>query len=67
MRCRLLLSMIAVSVRRSVSLFGLSVTQLNSAARAVCAGSFSADFAKSLWPSVDIQSAQEYGNKTEIK
>jgi len=46
MRCRLLLPMIAVSVRRSVS---LSVTRLNSAVRAVCAGSFGAAFAKLLW------------------
>jgi len=37
MRCRLLLPLIAVSVRRTVS---LSVTQLNSVARAVCAESF---------------------------
>jgi len=49
MRCKLLLPMIAVSVRRSVS---LSVTRLNSAAHAVCAGSFGAAFAKSLWPRV---------------
>jgi len=37
--------------RKSVSLpVSLSVTRLNSAARAVCAGSFGAAFAKSLWP-----------------
>jgi len=28
----------------------LSVTRLNSAAHAVCAGSFGADFAESRWP-----------------
>jgi len=41
--------MIAVSVHRSVN---LSVTRLNSAACAVCVGSFGAVFAKSLWPLV---------------
>jgi len=40
---------VCLSVRLSVSLF---VTPLNSAARAVCAGSFGAAFAKSLWPLV---------------
>jgi len=40
---------IAVSVRRSVS---LSVTRLNSASRAVCAESFGAASAKLLWPLV---------------
>jgi len=38
MRCCLLLLMIAVSVCRSVLFVGLSVTRLNSAARAVCVG-----------------------------
>jgi len=42
-RCRLLLPMIAVSVCLSVTLF-------NSAARAMCAGSVGAAFAKLRWP-----------------
>jgi len=45
MRCRLLLLMIVVSVRRSV-------TPVNSVAHAVCVGSFDAAFAKSVWPLV---------------
>jgi len=53
MRCRLLLPMVAVFVRRSVSLYvSLSVELLNSAACRVCVGSFGAAVAKLLWPLV---------------
>jgi len=58
MRCRLLLPMCAVSVR-------LSVTRLNFAARAFCAGSFDAAFAKLLWPLVGIAIVQ--GNSTLLQ
>jgi len=50
MRCRLLLRIIVVSVRRSVSQsVCLSVMRPNLAVRAVCAGSFGAACVKSLW------------------
>jgi len=45
--CRLLLSMIAVCVCQTVTRFNLAV-------HTVCAGSFGAAFAKSLWPLVPI-------------
>jgi len=53
MRCRLLLLMIAVAVRKSVSLSAsLSVMRLNSAVQAVRVESLGAAFVKSLWPLV---------------